>query len=177
MISKHQPTYLQATPATWKILLNSGWENEEEVVIISGGEAISEQLKNNLTALSSQKVWNLYGPTETTIWSTAKELKYEETVNIGQPIANTQIYIVNASSEVSRNSLVPVGVVGELCIGGHGLARGYVGNIELTNEKFINNPFTKDHNSRIYRTGDLARWLPDGTIECLGRTDHQVKVR
>ncbi|MEM8908613.1 MAG: condensation domain-containing protein, partial [Bacteroidota bacterium] len=116
-------------------------------------------------------VWNLYGPTETTIWSTIKELKSGEKVTIGKPIANTQVYLLD-----KNNELCPIGVPGELCIGGAGLARGYLGRKDLTAERFIANPLANQFD-RIYKTGDLARWLPNGEIEYLGRLDNQVKVR
>ncbi|MEM9822265.1 MAG: amino acid adenylation domain-containing protein, partial [Bacteroidota bacterium] len=176
LIKEQQVSHLQATPATWQILLQSGWKNEEHIVIMSGGEAIKEQLKNKLLVLGSKEVWNLYGPTETTIWSTCKRLVATEKVNVGKPIGNTQIYILDTSDDHSPN-LLPRGVVGELCIAGDGLARGYWNRPDLTAEKFIQNPFSNHPSDRIYRTGDLARWLPNGEIECLGRLNDQVKIR
>ncbi|MEM9866039.1 MAG: amino acid adenylation domain-containing protein, partial [Bacteroidota bacterium] len=170
LISKYQPSHIQATPTTWKLLTEQGWENEEKTTIISGGEAIQDSLKNALTKLSQSKVWNLYGPTETTIWSTAQTLKFNQKVNIGTPIANTQIYILD--NNLNR---LPKGVAGELCISGDGLARGYLNRPELNKEKFISNPFKAGH--KLYKTGDLCRWLPDGNIEFLGRKDNQVKIR
>ncbi|MEM9819584.1 MAG: amino acid adenylation domain-containing protein [Bacteroidota bacterium] len=175
LIAEHRPSHMQATPATWQLLMDCDWSNQEKVIILSGGEAIKESLKNQLTALSDQKVWNLYGPTETTIWSTAKVLKAAEKVNIGRPIANTQIYILDTRQGVSPSSLVPFGVSGELCIGGAGLARAYLDRPDLTAQKFVAHPFRPGE--RLYRTGDLAKWLPNGDIECLGRIDDQVKVR
>ena len=177
LIKKNQISHLQATPATWQLLLETGWENEEDIVIMSGGEAIKEQLKNDLIAIGSEEVWNLYGPTETTIWSTCKRLMANEKVNIGQPIGNTQIYILDTTGEENAPRLTPRGFVGELCIGGDGLARGYLNRPELTTEKFIENPFSNKSGGRIYRTGDLAKWLPNGEIECLGRLNEQVKIR
>ncbi len=117
-------------------------------------------------------VWNMYGPTETTVWSTMARIEPGGDVTIGTPIANTQIYVLDASGQP-----VPVGLPGELLIGGDGLARGYCGLPELTAETFIPNPFNADPESRLYRTGDLARWKADGTLECLGRRDQQVKIR
>ncbi len=175
LIAEQLPSHMQATPATWQLLMDSGWKNQESVTILSGGEAMKESLKNQLTALSNQKVWNLYGPTETTIWSTAKDLKREEKVNIGRPIANTQVYILDTHQEMSQFLLVPFGVAGELCIGGAGLAKAYLNRPDLTAEKFVSHPFRPGE--RLYRTGDLARWLPNGDLECLGRIDDQVKVR
>ena len=119
-------------------------------------------------------LWNLYGPTETTIWSTGCQITWEDgPISIGRPVSNTQAYILDA-----RQQPVPIGVPGELCLGGDGLARGYLNRPELTAEKFVSSPFAAiDGSARLYRTGDFARWRADGTIECLGRIDHQVKLR
>jgi len=126
-----------------------------------------------------KELWNLYGPTETTIWSSVEKIEPGDRVlSIGRPIANTQIYIVD-----SQMQPVPVGVEGELLIGGAGIARGYLRRDQLTAERFIPNPFIQPsalntrHSALLYRTGDLARYLPDGNIELLGRIDHQVKIR
>jgi amino acid adenylation domain-containing protein len=177
LINTHQPAFMQATPATWQLLMDAGWTNEEKTVLLSGGEAISEGLKEYLVSLNDQKVWNLYGPTETTIWSTIEQLKAGEKITIGVPIANTQIYISNNIVSGSPITLAPIGVTGELLIGGEGLAKGYWKKPALTVEKFIANPFNPAASNLLYRTGDLARRLPDGRIECLGRTDSQVKIR
>lgn len=167
LIHLHRPTHMQATPATWQMLLDSGWKNSEQIVILSGGEAINDDLKEALTHLSNQ-VLNLFGPTETTIWSAVKELHAGEPVSIGKPIQNTQVYIVDEQLQI-----VPKGVKGELCISGHGLARGYLNRPDLTAEKFVSSTFSK----RLYKTGDLACWMPDGNIAYLGRKDNQVKIR
>lgn len=167
LIHLHRPSHMQATPATWQMLLDSGWKNEEQVVVLSGGEAINNDLKEALTHLSN-RVFNLFGPTETTIWSAIKELHAGEPVSIGKPILNTQVYIVDEQLRI-----VPKGVKGELCISGDGLARGYLNRPELTTEKFVSSAFSK----RLYKTGDLACWLPDGNIAYLGRKDNQVKIR
>ncbi|MEG4044871.1 amino acid adenylation domain-containing protein [Microcoleus sp. Pol17_C1] len=179
-------TVMQATPASWKMLLAAGWQGNNQLKILCGGEPLPRQIANQLL-LRGASVWNLYGPTETTIWSTLYQVdcKYES-VSIGRPIANTQIFILDRYLMP-----VPVGVFGELHIGGAGLSRGYLNRPELTAEKFIPNPFAEDgihasfilHPSsfilseRLYKTGDLARYLPDGNIEFIGRSDHQVKVR
>lgn len=165
-------TLMQATPATWQLLLASGWQNSTGITILCGGEALPRPLADQLLALSPA-VWNLYGPTETTIWSTASPVEPAAgPVSIGRPIANTEIYILDASLQP-----VPVGVAGELYIGGEGLARGYLRLPALTAEKFIPHPFSPRPGQRLYRTGDLARYRPDGRLEILGRVDHQVKVR
>ncbi len=168
-IANFYPDFMQATPSTWQMLVDMDWQNKEEVKILSGGEAIKESLKNSLTSIS-KNVWNLYGPTEATIWITAQKLDFSKKVNIGKPVANTRLYVLD-----EHNGLVPLGVTGELCIGGIQVARGYLNREELTAEKFIANPFAAG--DRIYKTGDLARWLPDGNIEYIGRKDNQVKIR
>ena len=167
-IQRVKPTIMQATPATWRALFQIGWENEENVKVLCGGEALPEELKKQFIETSSE-VWNMFGPTETTIWSTVKKIKKEEPVTIGTPIANTQIYILN---EYLRP--VPVGATGELYIGGDGLAKGYLHLEQLTKERFIEHPFHPGQ--KIYKTGDSARWLVSGDIEFLGRIDNQVKL-
>lgn len=162
-------TLMQATPATWRLLIETGWAGRPALRILCGGEALPRALADQLLR-SGGEVWNVYGPTETTIWSTVgRVFAGPSPVSIGRPIANTQVYILDSALQP-----VPPGVSGELCIGGDGLARGYLNRPELTAEKFVVNPFGP---GRIYRTGDLARFLPDGSIECLGRLDHQVKIR
>jgi amino acid adenylation domain-containing protein len=165
-------TIMQATPATWRLLLEAGWAGNQQMKILSGGEAISRELAAELLEKGAA-LWNLYGPTETTIWSAVSQVIADERrVSIGKPIANTEIYILDALLQP-----VPIGVAGELHIGGVGLAQGYLKRPDLTAEKFIPNPFSEIAGARIYKTGDLARYLPNGTIECLGRLDFQVKVR
>jgi amino acid adenylation domain-containing protein len=169
LLEQSQATVMQATPAGWRILLETGWKGQPRLKVLCGGEALARDLADSLLDLS-EDVWNVYGPTETTIWSSATRLtKKDGPVPIGPPIANTQFYVLD-----DRLRPVPVGVTGELYIGGSGLARGYWNRPELTAEKFVPNPFGT---GRIYRAGDLARWLPDGHIELLGRSDFQVKVR
>ncbi len=170
-IEEHQISVVQATPALWHMLLASGWKGNKPLKVLCGGEAMPAELARDLSARCDD-VWNMYGPTETTVWSTMARIEPGGDVTIGTPIANTQIYILDASGQP-----VPVGLPGELLIGGDGLARGYCGLPELTAEKFIPNPFNADPQSRLYRTGDLARWRADGTLECLGRRDQQVKIR
>jgi amino acid adenylation domain-containing protein len=165
-------TYLQATPATWRLLLEAGWRGKPTLQMLCGGEALPRALADRLGDKGAA-LWNLYGPTETTVWSSAWRVEPGETpISIGRPIANTRLYVLD-----KRLRAVPVGVIGELYIGGAGLARGYRGRPGLTAERFIPDPFGTPPGGRLYRSGDLARWRPDGTLECLGRTDHQVKIR
>ncbi|MCL6261365.1 amino acid adenylation domain-containing protein [Aquiflexum sp. TKW24L] len=169
-LAEVRPTHMQATPSAWQMLLNSGWKNPQNIKMLVGGEALGEELKNTLVGLGT--LWNMYGPTETTIWSTFKKMEVGQKVAIGKPIDNTAVYILS-----SDGSLNPVGIPGELCIGGKGVGRGYLNRPELTSQKFLPDPFSNVPGDRMYRTGDLARWLPDGNIEYLGRMDDQVKIR
>ncbi|WP_299535815.1 non-ribosomal peptide synthetase [uncultured Streptomyces sp.] len=166
-VAEWRPTLLQATPATWAMLVRVGWQNTEGVTMLCGGEALPDGLKDQLVARG--EAWNLYGPTETTIWSAAKRLRREEPVTIGSPLANTQLYVLDQNV-----SPLPIGVTGELHIAGDGVALGYHRKPELTAERFLDNPFGP---GRLYRTGDRARRLPNGEIVVLGRTDNQVKLR
>ena len=169
LLDQSEATVMQATPVGWRILLEAGWKGRPHLKVLCGGEALARDLADSLMDCSND-VWNVYGPTETTIWSSATRLeKREGPVPIGPPIANTQFYVLD-----DRLQPVPLGVTGELYIGGAGLARGYWNRPELTAAKFLPNPFGR---GRIYRTGDHARWLEDGHIELLGRIDFQVKVR
>ncbi|MBE8987319.1 amino acid adenylation domain-containing protein [Nostoc sp. LEGE 12450] len=171
-LNNSAPTVMQATPVTWQMLLEAGWKGNAQLKILSGGEALTQNLANHLHQRGAE-VWNLYGPTETTVWSTINRIEQQEAlVSIGRPIANTQIYILDKYLQP-----LPVGVPGELHIGGAGLARGYFNQSKLTTEKFIHNPFNCDSESRLYKTGDLARYLSNGNIEYLGRLDNQVKIR
>ena len=164
-------TVMQATPATWQLLITAGWSGNEQLKILCGGEALPAHLASQLLHRCAS-LWNMYGPTETTIWSAASQIKTDgKIVPISQAIANTQLYILDQYSQ-----LVPVGVAGELHIGGEGLARGYFNRPDLTAEKFIPNPFSKKA-TRLYKTGDLARYFPNGEIEYIGRIDNQVKLR
>ncbi|MFI6785817.1 amino acid adenylation domain-containing protein [Nonomuraea sp. NPDC050383] len=159
-------TVMQATPATWRLLLSSGWEGGPALKALCGGEALPADLAADLRGRVAE-LWNMYGPTETTIWSTLTRVT-DGPITIGHPIANTRIHLLDAAMH-----LVPTGVVGELYIGGAGLARDYLGRPELTAERFV----TWHDGGRLYRTGDLARRRADGSIEFLGRADGQVKVR
>ncbi len=162
---------LQMTPSRLQLFMAhkesmAGLAKLKEIIV--GGEAFPQKLFEELKKSTGARIYNVYGPTETTVWSTEKELTSSNKVTIGRPIANTNIYIMG-----KRHTLQPLGAYGELCIGGDGLARGYLNSAELTTEKFIKGIDGK----RIYRTGDIARWLPNGEIEVLGRIDNQVKIR
>ncbi len=164
-------TFMQATPATWRLLLEAGWKGHPRLRMLCGGEALSRALADRLLACGGE-LWNMYGPTETTVWSSLQRIAPgTQRISIGKPIDRTQIYAVD-----DQRRPVPLDAVGELCIGGHGLARGYRGRPDLTAERFVQNP-SGPAGDRIYRTGDLGRLSADGTFECLGRIDHQVKIR
>jgi amino acid adenylation domain-containing protein len=172
LIRDHNVTMMQATPVTWAALLDSGWPAVKQLQLkaLVGGEALSRPLADRL-ADACGEVWNMYGPTETTVWSTISRVRPgQEPVVIGRPIANTEIYILDAQLNPT-----PIGSPGEIFIGGEGLARGYLNRAELTAQKFVPHPFKL--NARLYRTGDLGYFLPNGEIVCLGRTDNQVKIR
>ncbi|MGF1556651.1 non-ribosomal peptide synthetase [Paucihalobacter sp.] len=165
-------TMMQATPATWQMLLDSGWEEHLPLRALSTGEALPLSLaKKILTRVN--ELWNLYGPTETTIWSAITKIEdTDEQIAIGKPIANTQLYIVN-----EQGNLVEPGKIGELYIAGDGISKGYWRRQDLTTEKFIKNKFGNHLSTTLYRTGDLAKLLPSGNVQCLGRIDQQVKIR
>jgi amino acid adenylation domain-containing protein len=165
-------TFLQATPATWRLLLAAGWRGQSTLQMLCGGEALPRALADSLLGKGAA-LWNLYGPTETTVWSSAWRVEAGEApISIGRPIAGTRLYVLD-----QRLRAVPAGVIGELYIGGAGLARGYRNRPGLTASRFIPDPFGTPPGGRLYRSGDLARWRADGTLECLGRVDHQVKIR
>ena len=168
LLERSGATVMQATPTTWRMLLDAGWRGRPGFKALCGGEALPVALAEELLACGLE-LWNMYGPTETTIWSTVAPLAPDEPLTIGRPIGNTSLYVLD-----QRLQPLPIGVAGELFIGGDGLARGYRNRPELTAERFVDNPFG---HGRLYRTGDLARYRPDGSVEYLGRLDHQVKVR
>jgi amino acid adenylation domain-containing protein len=177
LLAEHAVTVMQATPATWRMLIEAGWEGADELRVLCGGEALSVALADQL-AVRGGEVWNLYGPTETTIWSARWPVKKQplathiQSVLIGKPIANTQCYVLDAEM-----GLAPVGVSGELYIGGDGLARGYFKRPELTAERFVPDPHSTTPGARLYRTGDVVRWRDEGDLEYVRRADQQVKLR
>ncbi|MGA9771371.1 MAG: amino acid adenylation domain-containing protein, partial [Blastocatellia bacterium] len=178
LIARERPSYLLCLPSLWKMILDhaTGTELSSVEASIVAGEACSSEIpERHKLMLASAKLYNEYGPTEATVWSTVYDCALPcagMQVPIGRPIDNTQIYILNDCLQP-----VAIGVAGELFISGEGLSRGYIGNPDLTAEKFIPNPFAGEQPARLYRTGDLARYASDGNIEFLGRSDHQVKIR
>ncbi len=166
-------TVMQATPSTWQMLLSAGWRGKADLKALSGGEALSHDLAKQLLNRGAT-VWNLYGPTETTIWSTLHQVTDSTApIPIGHPIHNTKIYLLDQHLQP-----VPIGVPGEIHIGGDGLARGYWQRPELTATRFITNPFETNRAARrLYKTEDLACYRADGQLEHLGRLDHQIKLR
>ncbi|WPB87917.1 non-ribosomal peptide synthetase [Streptomyces malaysiensis] len=170
-LAEAEVSVVQATPTTWRLLLASGWTDGLGRVLLSGGEPLDPQLARDLLATGGT-LWNLYGPTETTVWAAAARVDaVADRVGVGRALSNTRLHVVDESGREARP-----GVVGELWIGGDGVARGYLDRPALTADRFVPDPFGGAP-GRLYRTGDLARWSTDGTLEMLGRTDHQVKVR
>ena len=172
LLDRHAITLLQATPATWRLLLAAGWRGRRELKMLCGGEALPRDLAAELLPRGAA-LWNMYGPTETTVWSAIEQVTLADgPIAIGCPIDNTQLHVLDSSGQP-----LPIGVIGELWIGGAGVARGYRSRPELTAERFVPDRFSADPEARLYRTGDLARRLADGRLECLGRTDQQIKLR
>lgn len=169
VISEIRPTIIQGTPSMWRILISSGWKGSKYQKILCGGEPLTIDLCKTLLPQVSE-LWNMYGPTESTVWATIYKINISNPLlSIGKPINNVKTYILN-----SNLNPVPPGVSGILYIGGIGLANGYHHLDDLTNQKFLQNPFATGH---IYNTGDIARFRFDGNIDCLGRSDFQVKLR
>ena len=178
VIATSGTTFMQATPATWRLLLATGWQGGQ-IKILCGGEAMKRNLADQLLDRCTS-LWNMYGPTETTIWSAVYRVELgHDTVAIGHPIANTQIYLIDQQCQRKGDVLkqVEIGQLGEIHIGGHGLARGYLNRSEMTASRFVPDPFSPNPGARLYKTGDLARLLPDGNIQFVGRIDNQVKIR
>ncbi|WP_231878205.1 non-ribosomal peptide synthetase, partial [Oleiphilus sp. HI0117] len=169
LLIKHQANFMQATPATWRLLISSGWQGEPRLKALCGGEALPLDLAEELLQRCSE-LWNMYGPTETTVWSSCAQITQTQTPpGLGLPIANTQLYVLDEQLRP-----VPNGIAGELYIGGDGLTLGYNNRDELTRKVFIPNPFG---DGQLYRTGDKVRYTHDGTLTYMGRLDQQVKVR
>ncbi|HEX4606136.1 MAG TPA: amino acid adenylation domain-containing protein, partial [Candidatus Angelobacter sp.] len=162
-------TLFQATPVRYRMLLDAGWKGMAKLRLLCGGEKMSRELADQLLARCAT-LWNVYGPTETTVWSSAARIEADgQPITVGKPIANTTFYVLGANMKP-----MPVGAPGELFIGGDGVARGYLKRPQLTQERFVANPFGQ---GRLYKTGDRARYRTDGEVELLGRNDEQVKVR
>ncbi|MCZ6834527.1 MAG: LLM class flavin-dependent oxidoreductase [Planctomycetota bacterium] len=176
LILEHGVTHLQCTPSMASMILLDDEAKDALTKIdtlMIGGEAFPTSLARDLRASTQANIINMYGPTETTIWSSTEPIQGDETsISIGTPVANTELYILDESLQP-----LPVGVPGELFIGGDGVVRGYHNRPELTAERFIAHPFRNQANARLYRTGDIARWMADGRMDFLGRCDHQVKLR
>ncbi len=172
-LAKSKATMMQATPASWRMLMESGWRAERGFKVLCGGEGLAGELARQLKG-SEAEVWNLYGPTETTIWSGGYEVEEEERgiMPVGRPIANTQIYVLG-----DRGEMKGIGGRGEIYIGGEGVGRGYAGRADQTAERFVPDGYSKRKGARMYRTGDEGRMREDGKIEFVGRMDNQVKVR
>ena len=173
ILERSNVTLMQGTPATWQMLLAAGWTGNPRLKVLCGGESVAGSLADELLARCGS-VWNMYGPTETTIWSSVHQAKAGEAavVPIGRPIGNTTMYVLDRNMQP-----VPIGARGELYIGGAGVARGYLGAPQHTAERFVADPFSTEADSRLYRTGDSVRQRRDGTLEFLGRVDRQTKIR
>jgi amino acid adenylation domain-containing protein len=171
LLDRHSASFMQATPSGWKLLLDGGWAGRRELTALTAGEPLTAELADALLG-RVDALWNYYGPSETTIYSTGTRVEQNERVTIGRPVANTTTYVLD-----ERLKLTPIGIPGELHIGGDGLARGYLNRAQLTAERFIAHPFDPAAAAKLYKTGDLVRYRGDGKLEYLGRLDHQVKIR
>jgi amino acid adenylation domain-containing protein len=168
LLESTQANTMQATPTTWQMLLDAGWQGHPQFKVLVGGESLSPRLAHQLLQCAGQ-VWNMYGPTETTVWSSCWQVQEpDQGIFIGNPIANTTLHVM-----ASDLTICPIGVTGELCIGGAGLANGYLHQPQLTAQRFV----TSAQGERLYRTGDVARWHASGLLEHLGRCDQQIKLR
>ena len=170
LIAKSGASVMQATPSTWRLLLESEWQGAPGLRALCGGEPLVQDLAQQMIARVDE-LWNMYGPTETTVYSTCVQITDHQDIHVGRAIDNTTLYVVD-----SLGAPVPVGAQGELCIGGASVASGYIHNEALTDERFVEDSFLPSAN-RVYRTGDLAKWRFDGNLHILGRRDSQVKIR
>ncbi|MFZ2651070.1 MAG: amino acid adenylation domain-containing protein [Burkholderiaceae bacterium] len=172
LLATSQASVMHATPSTWRMLIDAGWQGTPSFKALVGGEALPPDLAQQLLGRCAE-LWNMYGPTETTVWSTCWKVEQPEAgIRIGRPIANTQVHVLD-----ERGQLCPIGVPGEICIAGAGVALGYLNRAELSAERFVADPFSAEPQARLYRSGDRGRWRHDGLLEHLGRLDFQVKVR
>ncbi len=170
-IREHDVTVLQATPAGWRVLLESGWEGQSGLKMLTAGEPLTRTLAQRLLERGAN-LWNLYGPTEATVYATGTRIHKGTKITVGRPLANCTAYVLD-----EHRQRLPVGAIGELFLGGICVGAGYLNRPELTAEKFLTDPFSSEPGARLYRTGDLARVLPAGEIDLLGRADNQVKLR
>ena len=172
LLEQFAVTLMQATPATWRMLLENNWEGKSDLRILCGGEALTLDLARQLLP-RSRELWNMYGPTEATVWSSVDRVLSPDRISLGEPIPNLRYYVLD-----EHQKPVAAGTPGELWIGGTGIANGYLNRPELTAERFVVNPSADSENpaARLYRTGDEVRYRPDGSLEFLGRLDHQVKL-
>lgn len=170
LLDEHGITTMQATPTTWRLLLESGWKGRAGLKILCGGEALTQDLAERLLPCCGE-LWNMYGPTETTIWSSTERVLSPNNITLGLPIANTELLVVDEQMRP-----VASGEAGELLIGGSGLALSYLKREELTAQKFIADTISGVEGARLYRTGDEVRLRADGALEFLGRLDHQIKL-
>ncbi len=172
LVNKSGANVLQATPTLWQMLVEAGLKNKPALKMLCGGEPLPKDLAKSLLSIGGE-LWNMYGPTETTIWSSVQQVTdAAKPITIGHPIANTQLYILDDTDQIA-----PIGVTGELCIGGDGLANGYFDRLDLTEKAFVPVAFDQGKPQRLYKTGDVGRRLADGSLQLLGRRDQQVKLR
>ncbi|WP_374951087.1 amino acid adenylation domain-containing protein, partial [Mucilaginibacter sp.] len=172
MARREQVTIMQGTPFMWRTMLEAGWEEKLPIKVFCGGEAMTKQLAHDLLQRSNE-VWNMYGPTETTVYSIIKKIgAVDKVITVGKPLRNTQVYLLDEDL-----NQVPNGEVGEIYIGGDGVAQGYLNRPDLTDERFIADKFSGIAGQKIYKTGDLGQLLTNGDVLCLGRVDHQIKIR
>ena len=172
LLEEFSITLMQATPATWRMLLENNWAGKSDLRILSGGEAMTQDLARQLLP-RSRELWNMYGPTEATVWCSVDQVLSPDRISLGEPIANLHYYVFD-----EQQKPVPAGTPGELWIGGAGIASGYLNRPDLTAERFVLNPpaGSRSPGDRLYRTGDEVRYRPDGSLEFLGRLDHQIKL-
>ncbi len=170
-LNTYSPTLIMATPALLQLMINAGWKECNGIKILSSGETLTQVLADKILSMGA-RLWNAYGPTETTIWSSIAKVEAKAKINIGRPIANTQMYVLD-----HQKFLVPIGAHGELYIGGDGLTKGYVNRPDLNEELFHSNSFLRNTSQKIYRTGDIVRWMANGNLEYIDRCDNQIKLR
>ncbi|OJY79145.1 MAG: non-ribosomal peptide synthetase [Rhizobium sp. 60-20] len=172
LVCEHEATVLQATPTLWQMLVEAGLTERPKLKMLCGGEPLPKELARSLLGIGNE-LWNMYGPTETTIWSSLQRITdADQPITIGHPIANTQLFILDQGENIA-----PIGVIGELHIGGDGLAEGYFDRLDLTEKAFVPHCFAIGRPMRLYKTGDVGRRLADGSLQLLGRSDQQIKLR